>query len=103
MRAHNGRNVTNYGNSRRRPAPYGMMMADTGRLSRRAFLGASAAAVTALAARPQEAEPVIDIHQHTDYGGARDKTGKVVRPGRTDDQLLAHQKAMGVSRTVLLP
>ena len=78
-------------------------MTEIGALSRREFLGVSAAAAAALAARPQEAEPVIDIHQHTDYGGARDKAGKVVRPGRTDEQLLAHQKAMGVTRTVLLP
>jgi predicted TIM-barrel fold metal-dependent hydrolase len=69
-------------------------------MSRREFLGASAAL---LAAGPQEAEPIIDIHQHTGYGGKRDKTGKVVDPGRTDAQLLAHQKSMGVTRTVLLP
>lgn len=36
-------------------------------------------------------EPIIDIHQHTNYSG------------RTDDQLLAHQRAMGVTTTVLLP
>jgi predicted TIM-barrel fold metal-dependent hydrolase len=34
---------------------------------------------------------VIDIHQHTNYAG------------RTDDELIAHQRAMGVTRTVLLP
>ena len=72
-------------------------------LSRRDFLGASAAAAAALAAGPQEAEPIIDIHQHTDYGGKRDKAGNIVEPGRTNEQLLAHQKAMGVTRTVLLP
>jgi hypothetical protein len=27
----------------------------------------------------------------------------VIDPGRTDEQLFAHQKAMGVNRTVLLP
>ena len=37
------------------------------------------------------AEPVIDIHQHTNYSG------------RTDEQLLAHQRTMGLSKTVLLP
>src|SRR6476660_2837196 len=37
------------------------------------------------------AEPIIDIHQHTNYSG------------RTDEQLLHHQKAMGVTQTILLP
>ncbi|RRB02595.1 amidohydrolase family protein [Larkinella rosea] len=37
------------------------------------------------------AEPIIDIHQHTDY------------MGRTHDQLMAHQRAMGVTTTILLP
>lgn len=36
-------------------------------------------------------EPIIDIHQHTDY------------LGRTNDHLLAHQRAMGITTTVLLP
>jgi predicted TIM-barrel fold metal-dependent hydrolase len=37
------------------------------------------------------AEPIIDIHQHTHYHD------------RTDDQLIAHQRAMGVTTTLLLP
>lgn len=37
------------------------------------------------------AEPIIDIHQHTDY------------MGRTTDQLIAHQRAMGITKTILLP
>lgn len=37
------------------------------------------------------AETVIDIHQHTNYAG------------RTDDELIAHQRNMGITRTVLLP
>ena len=37
------------------------------------------------------AEPIIDIHQHTNYSG------------RTDAQLLRHQEAMGVTQTILLP
>jgi predicted TIM-barrel fold metal-dependent hydrolase len=37
------------------------------------------------------AEPIIDIHQHTHYHG------------RTDAQLIAHQKAMGATTTILLP
>lgn len=51
-------------------------------ISRRAFL--QAALVPA-------AEPVIDVHQHTCYWG------------RSDEDLIAHQAAMGVTRTVLLP
>lgn len=37
------------------------------------------------------ADPVIDIHQHTNYHG------------RSDAELIAHQRTMGVTRTVLLP
>lgn len=37
------------------------------------------------------AEPIIDIHQHTTYRA------------RTPEQLLAHQRAMGVTQTILLP
>jgi len=66
-------------------------------LSRRQFIGASAAlllaprthAADADAAAP--AEPIIDIHQHTHYHG------------RTDEDLIKHQKTMGVTLTVLLP
>ena len=36
-------------------------------------------------------EPIIDIHQHTNYSG------------RTDEQLIMHQRTMGVTTTVLLP
>ena len=36
-------------------------------------------------------EPIIDIHQHTDYSG------------RTNDFLVPHQRAMGVTKTILLP
>lgn len=67
-------------------------------VSRRQFLAASAALsasalLPALACGDQRnpAEPIIDIHQHTNY---RD---------RTNAQLLAHQRAMGVTQTILLP
>lgn len=40
---------------------------------------------------PSTAEPVIDIHQHTNYAG------------RTDEELIAHQRTMGVTHTILLP
>ena len=39
----------------------------------------------------QPAEPIIDIHQHTNY------------TGRSDEELIRHQREMGVSKTVLLP
>src|SRR6266851_9803643 len=55
--------------------------------TRRTFLAAAAAGLTPLPA----AELVIDIHQHTHYSG------------RTDEDLLKHQRAMGITKTVLLP
>ena len=56
-------------------------------LTRRSFLAAACSA-----ARPaRAAEPVIDIHQHTSYSG------------RGDEALAAHQREMGVAKTVLLP
>jgi hypothetical protein len=67
------------------------------RCNRREFLGATVAltlgaALPAHGAGPDTtAEPVIDIHQHTNYAG------------RTDAQLIAHQQAMGATTTVLLP
>jgi len=36
-------------------------------------------------------EKIIDIHQHVHY------------VGRTNEQLIAHQRAMGVTKTILLP
>ena len=55
-------------------------------------------AVTAMAAQPDSAspttapaEPIIDIHQHTHYSG------------RTDEQLINHQRRMGATLTFLLP
>jgi predicted TIM-barrel fold metal-dependent hydrolase len=78
-------------------------------LTRREFLGTTAAAIAGSmlcgcttsttqngdvficdSPIPQR-EPVIDIHQHTNYHG------------RTDDELIAHQVTMGVTHTVLLP
>lgn len=40
---------------------------------------------------PSAPEPIIDIHQHTTYHG------------RTHEQLIAHQRAMGITTTILLP
>lgn len=60
--------------------------------SRREFIGAlSALSVGTAFGEENSAEPIIDIHQHTNYSG------------RTDEQLIAHQRAMGVTTTVLLP
>src|SRR2546427_12831073 len=39
----------------------------------------------------QARDPIIDIHQHTNYSG------------RSDAELVAHQRTMGISKTVLLP
>ncbi len=55
-----------------------------------ALFGAAVQGLDAVEA-PQPTEPIIDIHQHLGYSG------------RTDDVLLAHQRALGVTRTILLP
>ena len=68
------------------------------RLSRREFLGAAALLALAAAApgcktaEPASGhEPIIDIHQHLGYSG------------RSDEAMIAHQEAMGVTKTILLP
>lgn len=66
------------------------------RCTRRQFLASSSLLLLAAATRGadtigEKSEPIIDIHQHTNYSF------------RTDEQLLAHQRAMGVSQTILLP
>jgi predicted TIM-barrel fold metal-dependent hydrolase len=67
-------------------------------VSRREFLAASTAAALGLAVsgcvsiRPAfGSDAIIDIHQHLGYSG------------RSDEQFLAHQKAMGADLTILLP
>lgn len=63
--------------------------------TRRRFLATSfstaAASFTAFSQGAETAEPIIDIHQHTSYHT------------RTNAQMIAHQRAMGVTRTILLP
>ncbi|MGZ4975190.1 MAG: amidohydrolase family protein, partial [Limisphaerales bacterium] len=64
-------------------------------LSRRQFLITSALAAAgssfSLRADPaSKAEPIIDIHQHTSYRQ------------RSTAELIAHQRAMGVTQTILL-
>ena len=73
------------------------------RLSRRDFLRqggtATAAAWSTCSSWPtcqgveavSAAEPIIDIHQHTNYRE------------RTTEQLIAHQRTMGVTHSILLP
>lgn len=61
--------------------------------TRRAFLGTSLSSLAAGFTQAQNAAPerVFDIHQHTHYHN------------REDAHLIAHQKAMGVSQSILLP
>jgi predicted TIM-barrel fold metal-dependent hydrolase len=71
-------------------------------MQRREFLTASSVALLGLAVQrtaagqaaagqPAAAEPIIDIHQHAGY------------TGRTDAALVAHQRALGATMTLLLP
>ena len=61
--------------------------------SRREFLLTTAGAVSVLTLAGQESspEPIIDIHQHTNYHD------------RDNSRLLAHQRAMGITQSILLP
>ena len=68
------------------------------RISRRDFLATSATgsaiALSGLANGADEKtaiEPIIDIHQHTNYRE------------RSTEQLVAHQRTMGVTQTIVLP
>lgn len=65
-------------------------------ISRRHFIAGSGLLLTGYAlnlqgAVLQSSEPIIDIHQHTDYAG------------RSQDKMLAHQRMMGITTTILLP
>jgi len=65
-------------------------------IDRREFLTASSLALLGAAVGEGTSasaadEPIIDIHQHAGYAG------------RSDDALLAHQRAMGATTTILLP
>src|SRR4030095_15765689 len=62
-------------------------------VTRRQFLATGIATAVASQFHAAEAppEPIIDIHQHTDYSG------------RTDEDMIAHQRKMGVTHTILLP
>ena len=65
-------------------------------INRRHFIAGTGLLLTGYAlnlqgAVAQPSEPIIDIHQHTDYAG------------RSQDKMLAHQRMMGVTTTILLP
>ncbi len=62
-------------------------------MNRRQFAKTAGSGVLAAVTPSQgeAGEEIIDIHQHVNFHGRR------------NDELLAHQKEMGVSRTVLLP
>lgn len=73
-------------------------MATSQSISRRKFLASTSIFLTGASLKlygtniPEAvSEPIIDIHQHTDYHG------------RPYDQLVAHQRAMGITTTILLP
>jgi predicted TIM-barrel fold metal-dependent hydrolase len=72
--------------------PFSEMMT---RPNRRQFLATSLSAGamcwSSMAFGADEPEPIIDIHQHTNYHK------------RSNAQLIEHQRAMGVTRTILLP
>jgi predicted TIM-barrel fold metal-dependent hydrolase len=65
--------------------------------SRREFLYTSGLALLGVTVQgystraPSQPSPIIDIHQHVGYSG------------RPDDVLLAHQRAIGITTTILLP
>lgn len=65
--------------------------------SRREFVAVGATVLAGIAAggcastAPEPDERIIDIHQHVGYAG------------RPDNVLIAHQRTMGVTRTILLP
>jgi predicted TIM-barrel fold metal-dependent hydrolase len=60
-------------------------------MNRRNFLGALGGPLLVSAPAQIAAEPVLDLHQHTNYAG------------RSDEELIRHQREMGVTKTVLLP
>ena len=59
--------------------------------SRRSFIATTLAAACSKLTAQEAGEPVIDIHQHMNYHL------------RSDEHLLLHQKAMGVTKSIILP
>lgn len=77
-------------------------------LSRREFLLRSSTVLIAgslVSAAESPPLPLVDIHQHTNYGGGRDKVtyAPVLPRPRQDGDLVGHQRALGATQTVLLP
>jgi len=79
-----------------------IMLRRTTKVSRRTFLAATCVAAAGCqhspspapstqSSKPSEPEAIIDIHQHTNYSG------------RSDAELLTHQKNMGITYSMLLP
>jgi predicted TIM-barrel fold metal-dependent hydrolase len=66
---------------------YSSLLIPAEQITRRGLLGALGATL----ALADSAPPIIDLHQHTHYSG------------RSDEELIAHQRIMGIARTVLLP
>jgi predicted TIM-barrel fold metal-dependent hydrolase len=73
-------------------------MTDHKSFSRRQFIAGSTMLLAGVALKVKGSsllkapvEPVIDIHQHLHFNG------------RNDEQMLAHQRAMGVTTSILLP
>lgn len=59
--------------------------------TRRSFIAATLAATCSKLTAQEAADPVIDIHQHMNYHL------------RSDEHLLLHQRAMGVTKSIILP
>ncbi|QEC52199.1 amidohydrolase family protein [Anseongella ginsenosidimutans] len=66
-------------------------LAGTGLLLAGTVLKAKGAGILENASLAGGRERIIDIHQHTDY------------TGRPNEQLISHQRTMGISTTILLP
>ena len=84
--------------ARNRGADIGIAGAEyPGMRERREFLTTSSLALLGVAVqglgtnRLDAADPIVDIHQHVGYSG------------RPNDVLLSHQRAMGITTTILLP
>lgn len=79
-------------------------MANASGISRREFLTMTGLALAGAgcAALPRS-EPIIDIHQHANYGGKRGRNFHQIGPARSNAQLIAHQRNMGATTTIMLP
>jgi predicted TIM-barrel fold metal-dependent hydrolase len=60
-------------------------------INRRQFLALASSWAASIPVTLKALESIIDIHQHTNYAG------------RSNEDLVAHQRTMGITKTVLLP